>query len=452
MPKRSRLAPLKAKTIALSSLFLLLLFVPFFTVGCCVHYNPSNVTVDHTLFTPAYLTTRRDAIVDYVKALQAPEGYFHAYLQAPPPFDLDGTPAGLGEALDAYYTLEQIDRITSVDWNQTKEFLATLVDRDTGLLNLTKYIGPSTVSCLDAVTFYADIGLGYLFDVDTIAEFAASFQHPSGGFYLDSVSTHPDLLGTYCGVCTLQEIGRMDLMDIQKAKEFVESCYDESGWYADAPGGLENIFITPAGIILSDILGISNEDKENATAMYLMQNWDNIVGADSVDETLYTTERILWSLDLLNRKELIDTDKMFVWVLNLQKHWNGAFVGYPEASLEQERLVFAKYATHILSMYDGISLLDEDFSVVEEPVWEIPQWWIDYINSEWSTTTTHDGNHGYFVWPDLSVILGYLPAILLISIICIPAILVVAWTRNERMKKRQIKKDRKNRRKGKATW
>ena len=34
-----------------------------------------------------YLTTRREAIIDYVRALQTPEGYFHAYLSDTPPFD-----------------------------------------------------------------------------------------------------------------------------------------------------------------------------------------------------------------------------------------------------------------------------------------------------------------------------------------------------------------------------
>lgn len=401
--------------------------------------------------TPAYLTTRRDAIITYVRALQAPEGYFHAYLEAPPPFALDGTMAGYSEALDAYNTLRYIDRAAFVNWTQTKEFLSTLVDDETGLLNLTGDNGPNVGTCFDAVTFYIDIGLGNIIDFDAIADYVAGFQHSNGGFYLESSSSSSTLIGTYFALNTLNLVGKLYLIDIQKSKNFVMSCIDEGGGYSNIPNSSTNIFVTPAGIMLTDILELSNEDMRNRTTTYLLQNWNDEKGAD-IEEDLYITERIAWSFCLLGRKDFIDNGKMFSWLLDLQKHWNGAFVGYPEADIEQERLVNAKYVTHILSMYEGISLLDEDFSVVEEPIWEIPQWWIDYINSEWSTTTTHNGNPGYFEFPDFSIILEYLPSILLLGVLCTPAILVIAWVKNERIKRRQLKKERKNRRKGKTTW
>jgi geranylgeranyl transferase type-2 subunit beta len=414
------------------------------------HCNTTYAIADSSASVPAYLTTRRDAIVTYVKALQAPEGYFHGWLEAPPPFALDGTSAGYSQVLDAYETLSYINQLSSLDWDQTKNFLATLVDTHTGLLNLTGDNGPNVGTCWDAVTFYADIGLESLFNDDAIAEFAASFQQSSGGFDLERTARFPTLIGTYFGLSTLQLLGKMNLIDTQKAKEFVMSCYNESGWYANIPKGPENIFVTAAGIVLSDILGISNEEMRNKTAAYLMQNWDALVGADT-EHDLYITERIVWSLDLLDRKDLIDTDKMFNWVLGLQKHWNGAFVGYPEADIDQERLVNVKYAMHILSMYNGTSLLDDDFSVLYEPVWEIPQWWIDYINEEWSTTTALNGNQGYFMLPDFSVMLEYMPLVLLASVLCIPAVLIVARTKSERNKRRQMKRDRKNQRKGSTT-
>lgn len=395
-------------------------------------YDGSATDSKRDCFLPAYLTTRRDAIVAYVKALQAPEGYFHAWLDAPPPFEPDGTSADYTVVMDAYSTLGYVNRTTSISWTTSKEFLASLVGH--GMLNMSKTTGVSVGTCWSAMTFYSDIGLEYLIDKETNAMYVAGLQQPNGGFFFDRSSSKPTLVATYYALDTLRLTERLYLANTQKAKEFLSSCHNETGWYSDTIGGPENIFVAPAGIMLADMLGVQSDADKEKTAQYLLSQWNAAVGADN-NEDLYVAERIAWSLALLDRKNLIDRNSMFAWVLSLQKHTNGAFVGYPEAESSQERLVCTKYATHILSLYNGTSQLDEDFSVMEEPKWEIPQWWLDYINSEWNNTSGSD--HGIFFYlPDLSAVIRNLPIILFAFTLCIPAIWVLQRSKVERQGRR----------------
>ena len=405
-------------------------------------YDGSVTDSKRDCFLPAYLTTRRNAIVTYVRALQAPEGYFHAWLDAPPPFEPDGTSADYTVVMDAYYTLKYINQTASINWTTSEGFLTSIVS--CGMLNMSKTTGVSVGTCWSAMTFYSDIGLEYLVNKDTNAIYVAGLQHPNGGFLFDESSSKPTLVATYFALDTLRLTGRLYLADIQKAKEFLSSCHNDSGWYSDTIGGAENVFVAPAGIMLADMLGVQSDADREKTAQYLLSQWNAAVGADK-SEDLYITERIAWALALLDREDLIDRNKMFAWVLSLQKNTNGAIVGYPGADPSQERLVYAKYTAHILSLYNGTSLLDEDFSVMEEPKWEIPQWWLDYIK-EWNNTSGSD--HGFFFYlPDLSAIIRNLPIFLFAFALCLPAIWVLQRSKVEREKRRELKRARKRMRK-----
>ena len=128
----------------------------------------------------SYMTTRREAIVDYVKALQAPEGYFHGYLEAPPPFEPDGTEATYAQILDAYGVLNYIDCVDELDWSNTSEFLLSLVDN--GFLNWSNADGPDAYTYWTALTLLPNLGIFADIDIDANAEFVAGLQQMNGGF------------------------------------------------------------------------------------------------------------------------------------------------------------------------------------------------------------------------------------------------------------------------------
>ncbi len=426
--------------------------LPLLYCGNCAFTQPSqfiNVSehprIQDEFVVAQYLTTRREAIVKYVRALQAPEGYFHGWLQAPPPFELDGTEPDFSAVEDAYYTLKYIDRVYSLDWTNTKEFLASLVDPATRLLKLSKSSDVSLCTCLAAVTFYAELGLDHLIDMNANAEYVSRLQQEDGGFFYEQGSIQSELIGTCDALRCLQIQGRLDLVDLQRARAFLELCYNESeGCFSNVPGGYPNFLITPAGIIAADILGVLDEPMRNKIAEYLMIYWKPAKGCDNTED-LRITYLIAWSLFLLNRKEMIDSAKMAMWLLDLHKHMNGAFVGYPEAELSQERLVCAKEVTELLYLYNETYRLDENFSVVSDPVWTIPQWWIDYVNSVWGTTSSQSSSPCIvFFLPDLSVIITSLPIVGLAVIISTPAIWVVHKRRVEKARRRQLQQERKN--------
>jgi prenyltransferase beta subunit len=398
---------------------------------------------DCSFVTESYTTTRRGAIVDYVRALQAPEGYFHAYLEAPPPFEPDGTEATFTPVLNAYGILNNIDRVDELDWSTTNEFLLSLVGN--GLLNLSKRSGPTGYTCRTALTLFPSLGIESVIDVEASAEFVASLQTGSGGFLTLPRHTIPTLPDTYYALDTLRIVGRLDLINLAAARSFVVGCYKDDGGFSNTLGGESNFNFAPAGIYLMEILGMQDVLDLNKTTDYLLQFWDNESGCDIQGDLLFTY-RIAWSLWLLNREDSIDTAKLLQWVLSLQRHAHGEFVGYPEADLDNERLVSVFYVTHILTMYNGTNLLDSDFLVDEKPVWTIPQWWIDYINSEWSTIS-NNGNGGLFrfVFPDLSFMIALIPYMLIAVAVITPALWITARSRNRQIERRERKRKRKNR-------
>ena len=366
------------------------------------------------------MTTRRNAIVDYVRALQAPEGYFHAYLQDPPPFEPDGTVATFSPVLDAYEILNYTDCVDELDWSSTNSFLLSLVDH--GLLNLTSEDGSSGYTCRTALTLFPSLGIDDVIDIDATAEFAAGLQQSNGGFLTVPWHTIPTLVDTYFALDTLRIAGRLNLINVASARSYVLGCYKDDGGFSNTLGGESDFNYAPAGIYLMKILGLQSDLDSNLTTNYLLQYWDNESGFDTQADLLFT-ERIAWSLWLLGRQDSIGTAKLLQWVLSLQKHDHGEIVGYPEAGLDNERLVFAGYAIHILAMYNGTHLLDSEFSVDERPVWTIPQWWIDYINSEWGTISKGGGSPHWFVLPDWFFVIGIVQYVLAVYIV----ILLVMW-------------------------
>ena len=404
---------------------------------------PNTALSDNFMLAESYTTSRREAIVDYVMALQAPEGYFHGYLLEPPPFDPDGTYATFSPVLDAYETLMYIDCVDELDWSKTVEFLLSLIDD--GFLNMSKNDEPSAYTCWTALTLLPNLGIGTEIDVTANAQFVASLQQIDGGFLARPSNTIPTLVRTYYALDMFRIANRLDFIDLAAARSFVLDCYKGDGGFSNTLQGESDFNYAPAGILLMDILGLQDELNVSLTTDYLLQFWDNESGCDTQADLLFT-ERIAWSLWLLGKEESIDTAELLQWVLGLQKHAHGEFVGFPEADLDNERLVFANYATHILAMYNGSHLLDSDFLVEETPVWTIPQWWIDYINSEWSTIP--DDNDGIpigFVFPDLSFIISLLPYMIVAAVLVTPALWITARNRKRQIERREQKKKRKKR-------
>lgn len=446
---------LRGRVISLYTVEVLLIFSLLFSPvslflsisrGNPVHCNIilNTAPSDNFMLAESYTTSRREAIVDYVIALQAPEGYFHGYLLEPPPFELDGTYATFSAVLDAYETLMYIGCVDELDWSKTVEFLLSLIDD--GFLNMSKNDAPSVYTCWTAFTLLPNLGITTEIDVTANAQFVAGLQQIDGGFLARPSNTIPTLVRTYYALDMLRIAERLDLIDLAAARNFVLGCYNDDGGFGNTLQEESDFNYAPAGILLMDILGLQDELNVSRTTDYLLQFWDNDSGCDIQADLLFT-QRITWSLWLLGNEDSIDAAKMLQWVLGLQKHAHGEFVGYPEADLENERLVFANYATHILAMYNGDSFLDSDFLVEETPVWTIPQWWIDYINSEWSTSPVgKDGIPIGFVFPDLSFIIPLVPYMLLAAAIVTPALWITARNRNRQIERREQKKKRKMRR------
>ena len=408
--------------------------------------SPSSPPRDGHIFKEAYVTTRREAIVDYVIALQDSDGYFYGYLQCPPPFEPDGTSATFASVLDAYEALDHIDCLNKLNWSSTIEFLASLIDH--GMLNLSKDSGPSVFTCRTALTLYSSLGLQEQIDVDSNAEYVAALQQSNGGFVSRPGRDSVSLVHSFFALDTLRIADRLAWVNLASARDFVRACHNEDGGFSNILGAESDFNYAPAGIMLMDILGIRGEMNVSLTSEYLLQYWDNESGCD-VNGDLLFTQRIAWSLWLLDRTELIDSEKMFQWILSLQKHAHGEFVGYPECGLDGERLVMVNYATHLLDMYDGLHHLDSNFSVDEKPVWSIPQWWIDYIEEEWGTVTEQDGFPPFwFRLPDMSFIFQLAPYALVASLVMIPALWIVQRNRARRIERRELKKSRRKRRNG----
>jgi len=221
----------------------------------------------------------------------------------------------------------------------------------------------------------------------------------------------------------------------------VLSCYHTDGGFSNVPDVDAIPDIVPLGLFCLNILSRPDLIRTQNTTDYLLQYFDS-AGTTS-GGTIVNTERLVWSLYTLGTLDRINVTQMLSWVISCQTTYNGAFLPVPHYDLNSARLEWIRAAVHILYLCDRIDLLDEAITVSEYPEYHIPQWYIDYINEHFGTTT-NTGDGFFPFWPDIDIIailLAGAPYIGIILLVSFPGAYII-WSNRKRKLERREQRDR----------
>jgi prenyltransferase beta subunit len=410
-------------------------------ISHAIEERDTNTISSHTI-------TRHQAILDYIQALYSEEGIFYGWLEDTPTDPRIGSYQDIYNVYDPYTILKQLGSTGVIDWSNCTEFLKSLVNTEStssvyyGLVNLTHRSSPSTISCDAAIQLFPDLGLNDWIHKDEMADYIASCQTPNGGFRLRSSIEDPaEMIMTWNALQALDSIGHLSSIDTVAALNYVLSCYHDDGGFSNVPDVEAIPDIVPLGLFCLNILGRPDLIRIQNTTDYLLQYFDS-AGTTS-GGTLVNTERLVWSLYTLGTLDQINVTQMLSWVISCQTTYNGAFLPIPSGDIESERLEWIRAAVHILYLCDRIDLLDETITVTEYPVYHIPQWYIDYINEHFATTT-NTGNGIFPIWPNIDIIailLAGAPYIGIILLVSFPGAYII-WSNRKKKLERREQRDR----------
>ena len=198
------------------------------------------------------------------------------------------------------------------------------------------------------------------------------------------------------------------------------------------------------GLFCLEHLGRPDLIRTQNTTDYLLQYFDD-AGTTS-GGTLVNTERFVWSLYTLGTLDQINVSQMLSWVISCQTTHNGAFLPVPNYDLDSARLEWIRAAVHILYLCDRIDLLDETITVIEYPEYHIPQWYIDYIDEHFGTTTNTGGGLIPF-WPDIDIVAILItgaPYVGIILLVSLPGAYIV-WSNRKKKSERRERRIRRKR-------
>ncbi|TET09272.1 MAG: hypothetical protein E3J86_08680 [Candidatus Thorarchaeota archaeon] len=380
-------------------------------------------------------TSRHQAIIDYLLALYSDEGAFYSWLQDIPTDPRVSTYRNVFSVYDPYVIFDSLGSTSLVDWSNSSEFLKSLVNTNhqkpeyNGLVNFSAGLSPGSVSLDIATRLFPMLGLEEWLYPDKIAQFIANSQASSGGFTsYDNDTLTPTMIYTWSALNALSNLGLLNVIDTDMALDFVLSCYSDSGGFSNMPGFEPLQDMVPLGLFSLQILGRSNLIRTENTTAYLLQNWDNSTGHVS-DGTIVNTERLVWSLYTLGTLDRINLEATLSWVISCQSYLNGAFLPIPGYYIDSERLEWARAAVHILNLLNRIDLLDEVITITEYPEYTVPQWYIDYIDEHFGTTTP---SHS----PVIAILISVVPY-LIIGLLCGAPAAYISWTNKKRRAERQ---------------
>ncbi len=420
------------KTLSIIAITAILIFSPLVSAPETAYESNRGAELDaeYSTVSQVHVITRRQAIIDYVMALYCEEdGAFYGYLGATPTDSRIGSYRSISDVSDPYFILKRLNATGVLDWNKCREFLKSLVNVDSqspyyGLVNYSQGGSrPGVFTSETAISIFLELSLDDWLYTDQIAQYIADRQVVGGGFTLyhsdDFIS--PDMITTWYALRALSALGRLDLVDTDAALDFVMSCYSDNGGFSDEPAFEAIPSVVPLGLFTLQILGRTDLIRTENTTAYLLQYWDNSTG-HVPEGSLWDTERLVWSLCTLGTLDRIDINKTLSWVLKAQAIRNGAFLPIPYHGIQSERLQCAESATHILELTDQMDLLDENITVIEYPEYTVPQWYVDYINEHFGTTTSIDV---------VGILVGIAPVLAIAFLVALLGVYVV-WSKRMR--------------------
>lgn len=331
-----------------------------------IHSSPAIVSSSGGKAKEAHVTTREEALLDFIAALQMRSGGFVATLY------WDESEESVLEVGAAFEALSILGRFDAIDLEAAIDFVVRC-QRDDGSFRWRPYspyggLNP-TSQALEALYM---VGALDRIDGEAAVEWVmACHRSDDGGFNPEPCLVSYDLPSFEEGVRSLYLLGALNRLDREKTINGLMEYYDgEEGGFSFVKGGSASHSWTGIGVEALYYVGALDRIDADRVVSFMMRCYDSSSG--SWDGHLTYTWTMVETLFHLDRIGLLNASATVDFVLSCQSHRNGGFVILPGEADEEwkQDLIATLFAVYILDVLGALDRLGEDFVVEEEPVWQ----------------------------------------------------------------------------------
>ncbi|KAJ3036281.1 hypothetical protein HDV00_002937 [Rhizophlyctis rosea] len=264
--------------------------------------------------------------------------------------------------LGVYWAITALDlmhEIDALDKEEVIQFVLSCRNDDGGFGGFTGY-DSHLLYTLSGVQILATYDALNRFDHSKTVEFLAGLQDRSTGAFRGDKWGEVDTRFSYCTLSCLSLLGRLDVVDIGKAVEFIDRCKNFDGGYGNVPGAESHagqIFCCVGALSITNSLHLVDVDKLGWWLAERQLKNGGLNGRPEKLEDVCYSWWVLSSLAMLDRIHWISKDHLRKFILSAQDPETGGIADragdYPD--------VF-----HTVFGVAGLSLLgDESFKEVD---------------------------------------------------------------------------------------
>lgn len=309
-----------------------------------------------------YTTTRKQALIDFICALQMDDGSFVNRLNDPPPDE-----PSIYVGCNALPLLSWLDALDRIDLERAVEYCASLQKPDGSICI------PIMVSMRCAVDLLYAAGAIDRIDVEAAVRWILSLQREDGGFNNSPFTFSDYVWCTAEAIIALTEL-EAEIPNREKVISYLCSHLREDGGFALYPDCNESSMRGTYWTVLAlHYLNALDHIPVDKTAEYVMRGYDEELQTFT-PQTLagicdqYIVLALLGALDRVNVSAAADL------VLSLQSPLHGGFVSSRKYlyKASKETITGSRSLVEVLFRLGELDRLDEEFTVQERPEWRPP--------------------------------------------------------------------------------
>ncbi|KAK1300447.1 hypothetical protein QJS10_CPB13g01510 [Acorus calamus] len=228
---------------------------------------------------------------------------------------------------------------------------------------LTGWMFLTLTSCV-AVSFYRKVLAQVFFKSDV-----AGLQNEDGSFSGDMWG-EIDTRFSYCAICCLALLRRLDKINIEKAVSYIVSCKNLDGGFGCTPGAESHagqIFCCVGALAITGCLSYIDKDL---LGWWLCERQVKSGGLNGRPEKLPDVCYSWWvlsSLIMIDRVDWIDKNKLSQFILECQDTENGGISDRPDDAVDVYHTYFGVAGLSLLE-YPGLKAIDPAYALPVEVV------------------------------------------------------------------------------------
>ena len=366
-----------------STIIIFLFFLGIFTVNSYLGRVQGELLASTSIkrLTKSYYdphnTTRKQAIIDFVAALQMKDGGFVAWLT-----ESEGAEDLITVEL-AVKALSKLNALNAVNTDKIIDFVAKSQCENGGFVVRPRNVGKDEPKIIDiecaAYILYVLNGYDKV-DRDAMLNWVLKcyreFDTPYGKyavFYDDPSQESGWALDIVWGIFTLYWMGELGRVDRDALANALLSYYEEDGTFGGGFLPYETTYWCLKALLYLGALDKFDEEKRERTINYYMSfyNADKGYFDPGMGDPLANAPSPVFVLSLLGGLDRINKIKMIDLVLSCQSPWYGGFASSPERIYDESEVGLGSTlgALEILEALGALDVLEENFTVMYRPVW-----------------------------------------------------------------------------------